>query len=153
MEYTDYYVVRGSAATLREQLIEVTDAAVIVDMLDVDFVPFATETSREDLGELDWLLRVYDAEGSAWGFELWTRERIGSGEFGANAEWGIDAKDNGFEGAITDMAAAVRADESEVQACLHPGGVDDFCELIGFPHQYMLYPRDLPDGVLFLSEF
>jgi hypothetical protein len=100
-------------------------------------------------------MRVFDAEGSAWGFELWIKgKKIASATYGENLEWGIGEDDNGFEGDQAKTAALLGATPAKLKKCLDEAGVEKFCKLVGFEHQYMLDPheREMPKGVTLMSE-
>ena len=153
MEYTDYYVARGTPQDVRDRIDEVADAAVLVDEFE-NFVPFVTESSADEFAAWDWLLRVYDAEGSAWGFVLWNNgKEVARAEWGENGEWGIDAADNGLKGEPDDVASALGIDVDALHNCMNAEGVYVFCDLVGFPHQYCLYPHEMPPGVNLMSDF
>jgi len=155
MEYTDYNVVRGPATAVRETLGPVTESAVLVDTQE-PLVPFVMSGDTSVLPKhFDWYLSVFDAEGSAWGFAVAVDgEQVGTATYGENAEWGIDAKDNGFEGDLEATAKALGTSSAELQQCLDPKGVQRFCALVGFEHQYALYPHehDMPPAIALLSE-
>jgi hypothetical protein len=155
MEYTDYNVVRGPAAAVRETLAAVTDSAVLVDTQG-DHVPFVMSGDTSVLPKhFDWYLNVFDAEGGAWGFTVCVDgEQIGTATYGENAEWGIDAKDNGFEGDLDEVAEALGTTSDALEECFDPDGVERFCRLVGFEHQYTLYPheREMPPAIALLSE-
>ncbi|MBO6938304.1 MAG: hypothetical protein JJ863_25265 [Deltaproteobacteria bacterium] len=155
MEYTDYNVVRGPAAKVRKALAEVTDSAVLVDDQG-DFVPFVMSGDTGVLPKhFDWYLSIFDAEGGAWGFAMCVDgAEVGAATYGENAEWGIEAKDNGFRGDLTATAKAIGASTEALEKCFHSDGADAFCKLVGFAHQYMLYPHEheMPEGVVLLSE-
>lgn len=155
MEYTDYYVAKGSADDVRGKVEKACKQGVVVDGLG-DFVPFVAVGKTDRLPKtFGWLLRVFDAEGSAWGFELWVDgKQLGSATYGENAEWGIDGDDNGFDGDEAKVAEALGATAAKLRKCLNDDGVERFCKLVGFEHQYTLYAHEdeMPDGVTLLSE-
>jgi hypothetical protein len=156
MEYTDYYVARGSLDDVRAEISRRADRAVIVDGLDGGFVPFVAAGAGKDFDEgWDWLLSVFDAEGSAWGFHVIVDGvEVARAVYGDNAEWGIDAADNGLDGELDAAARALGVAAGKLEACLRDDGVEDFCELVGFTHQYMLYPHEdeMPDGIVTMGE-
>ncbi len=155
MEYTDYNVVRGPAAAVREALAGVTDSAVLIDGQG-DFVPFVMSGDTGVLPKhFDWYLSVFDAEGGAWGFTVCVNgAEVGTATYGENAEWGIDAKDNGFRGDLAATADALGTNTDALEKCFHSDGADAFCKLVGFEHQYMLYPHEheMPEAIVLLSE-
>lgn len=155
MEYTDYNVVRGPASKVREVLESLTDSAVLVDT-EGDFVPFVMSGDTGTLpGAFDWYLNVFDAEGGAWGFTVCVDgEEVGAATYGENAEWGIDAADNGFRGDLTATAKALGSSTDALEACFDADGVERFCELVGFEHRYALYPHEheMPPAIVLLSE-
>ena len=156
MEYTDYFVARGNLEDVSAAIAGRVERAVIVDGLEGGFVPFVVAGAGEGFVESwDWLLSVFDAEGGAWGFRVMVEgAEIASAVYGENAEWGIDRADNGLEGGLEAAAAALGVAADKLEACLHDRGVETFCQLVGFPHQYMLYPHEdeMPDGVSILGE-
>lgn len=156
MEYTDYYVAKGNAATLRLTLEECADKALVADSPDAGFSPFVAVGTPDDFeSRFDWLLSVFDAEGGAWGFQLYIDgAEIASATYGENAEWGIDLSDNGFTGDMDATAGALGTTTAALEACLNADGVEAFCRAVGFEHQYMLYPHEneMPDGVVMLSD-
>ena len=154
MEYTDYWVVRGDAAKVRTTLAKIADEGVVIDGVG-DLVPFVIDghTEKKLLKSFDWLLRVWDAEGGAWGFDLYVKGKmVTQAIYGENAEWGIDEDDNGFDGDIDESATLLGTTKKKLEKCLDESGVEKFCKAVGFEHHYMLYPRDLPGEVMLLSE-
>jgi len=155
MEYTDYNVVRGPAEKVREALGALTHSAILVDHQGA-FVPFVMSGDTGVLPKtFDWYLSVFDAEGGAWGFTLCVDgEEVGTATYGENAEWGIDAADNGFRGDLAATATGLGTSAAELEACFDADGVERFCQLVGFEHQYMLYPheREMPEAIVLISE-
>ena len=155
MEYTDYFVAKGTPEFVRKKIREYANEALIIDY-QKDFVPFVVyENEKNFEKKWDWLLRVFDAEGSAWGFDLYVSGReIITATYGENMEWGIDLSDNGYKGNLEEAAKELDVKKSQLEKCLNDQGVEKFCKLVGFNHEYMLYPHEdeIPDGVYFLSE-
>lgn len=155
MEYTDYNVVRGPVESVRQTLAAVTESAVLIDDQGA-FVPFVMSGDTKTLLEhFDWYLSVFDAEGSAWGFTLCVDgKEIGTATYGENAEWGIDAADNGFDGDLAATAEALGTTREALEKCFDADGVESFCEQVGFTHQYTLYPyeREMPEAIVLASE-
>lgn len=155
MEYTDYYVAKGNAAATKEIIEKEVNYAIIDDMQN-DFIPFIVWDSNEDFeNKWDWLLKVFDAEGSAWGFTLFKKgKEIFSATYGENMEWGIDLTDNGFEGDLSKASEEFGVKLNKLEKCLNDKGVEKFCKLVGFEHRYMFYPheREKPDGIFLFSE-
>lgn len=154
MEYTDYYVVKDDLGKLQTVLEELTDEAIIMDDAP-PFFPFVGDSldAKKLIKKFDWLLSVFDAEGGAWGFELnHEGESVGSATWGENSEWGIDSSMNGFEGDLEKTAEVLGTTSAKLQSCFDDGWADEFCALVGFEHRYMLYPRDLPPGVMLISD-
>lgn len=159
MEYTDYWVVRGDAKKVRTKLAKLVSGGVVMDAEKSDLAVFVVEghSALDHDSKLpdafDWLLGIWDAEGGAWGFELYVKgESLGSATYGENAEWGIDESMNGFEGDVAKAAKALGITTKKLESCLDDAGVEKLCKLVGFEHHYTLYPRDLPDEVMLLSE-
>ena len=157
MEYTDYWVARGDAATVRDALAKVAKKGVVIDgdgfAFFVSDEHSALDHDKKLPAKFDWLLGVWDAEGSAWGFELYAKgKHVASATYGENAEWGIDEDMNGFEGDVAKTADALGIKKAKLEKCLDADGVEKFCKAIGFEHQYTLYARDLPDEVMLLSD-
>lgn len=160
MEYTDYWVVPGEAAAVRDLLCEVGDAGLVLDDAGSGLVVFVLEGhssldgDNADLAKrFDWLLGIWDAEGGAWGFELYAAGKsIAAATWGENAEWGIDESMNGTEGDLAEAAKVLGTKTRKLEACMNDEGVERFCKAAGFEHHYTLYPRKLPDGVRLLSE-
>ncbi len=158
MEYTDYCVAKGGGDAVCAILAPLAEGAFVIDNQG-DFVPFVAIWKAKLRGRwvrsFDWLLTVFDAEGSAWGFSISVDgEELGKATYGDNCEWGIDADDNGLHGELDVVAEALGMTSSELEACLNDEGVDRFCKQVGFAHQYTLYPheRGMPEGVGRLSE-
>lgn len=155
MEYTDYYVAKGKIETAKEIIEKEVHHAIIDDSQD-DFFPFIVWDSNEDFeNKWDWLLKVFDAEGGAWGFSLYKSGKIIiKATYGENSEWGIDLEDNGYEGDLNEAAEELGVKISKLEKCLNDKGVEKFCKLVGFEHRYMFYPyeREKPEGIFFMSE-
>ncbi len=155
MEYTDYYVAKGTPAALRDKLSGLADKGIIVEP-DGELVPFVVADPVEEFdSKWDWLLSVFDAEGAAWGFRLIVDgDEVASATYGDNAEWGIDRSDNGFEGDVDQVSAALGTTVNELKACMNDEGAVSFCKAVGFNHQYMLYPHEheMPDGIVLMSD-
>lgn len=154
MEYTDYYAVRGNVEQVRETLAKVCSRGVVIPAPPL--VAFVAIGKTERLPKaFDWLLRVFDAEGSAWGFQLWVDQvEIASATFGENEEWGIDSEDEGFEGDLAAAAAALGTTAAKLSKCLKADGPEKLCAQIGFVHCHLLYPhaKELPKkGVTILG--
>ena len=156
MEYTDYYVAKGKLEVTKEIIKKEVNHAIIDDRQD-DFFPFVVWEANEDFeNKWDWLLKVFDAEGGAWGFTLFKLgEPIMSATYGENSEWGIDLSDNGYKGDLNESAEELGVKVSELEKCLNDKGVEQFCILVGFEHRYMLYPYEgeEPEGVFFMSQY
>jgi hypothetical protein len=155
MEYTDYYVVKGTPANVRKQLAKVSKKGWIVDGAKT-FVPFVVAGKTDKLPKtFDWLLRVFDAEDSAWGFTLWIGgKQIADATYGENDEWGISEDDNGFEGDEAATAKLLGTTPAKLTRCLNERGAAKFCRLVGFEHQYLLYPheKEMKPGITVLGE-
>ena len=155
MEYTDYWVAKGTAGEVREALEGVVEKAILIDDLK-GFVPFAAVgTEKKIVKAFDWILSVFDAEGAAWGFTIcMDGKQVATATYGDNAEWGISRKDNGFEGDMAEAAKALGISEKKLKGCLDDEGAVKLCKAIGFNHQYMLYPHEdeMPPGVVLMSD-
>lgn len=156
MEYTEYYVAKGNIEIVKNIIKKEVNEAVIDDFQE-KFMPFIVWDANDDFEKKwDWLLKVFDAEGSAWGFTLYNASKeIFSATFGENMEWGIDLSDNGFKGDLNVAADAFGVKINKLEKHLNANGVEKFCKLVGFEHRYMFYPheREKPDGVFLMSEF
>jgi len=158
VEYTDYFVAKESGEKLRPKLKKLFKRGMIMDTdADSGFTPFVVIGKTDKLStKLPWLIRVFDAEGSAWGFTLWIDgKQVAKATYGENSEWGISKKDNKFTGDVAAAAKALGATAAKLEKTLNAKGVDKFCKLVGFQHQYMLYPheRELPKNIMLFSEF
>ncbi len=147
MEYTDYFVVRSDAEALAEKLAPLSDGALLMDDGGGPLLPFVAlwkpAARKTYVAQFDWLLSVFDAESAAWGFSICVSgEEVGSAVYGDNAEWGIAKKDNGLTGELEAIAEALGVPAAKFSECLHEGGVEGFCTLVGFEHAYMLYPHE-----------
>lgn len=90
MGYTDYWVVRGHPRDVHDVLSLITGSGLVLAV--GNFTVFVIEcdvvSSIHEI--LDRLLRVWDAEGSAWGLDLYQKGQVtASAEHGDSAEWGI----------------------------------------------------------------
>jgi hypothetical protein len=158
VEYTDYFVAKESGAALRSKLKKLFKRGMIMDTdTAASFTPFVVLGKTDKLPtKLPWLVRVFDAEGSAWGFTLWIDgKQIAKATYGDNAEWGISKKDNKLVGDASVAAKAFGTTTAKLEKTLNAKGVEKFCKLVGFQHQYMLYPheRELPEDIGLFSEF
>ena len=157
MEYTDYFVAKESGTALRPKLKKSFKRGMIMDTdASAGFTPFVVLGKTDKLPtKLPWLIRVFDAEGSAWGFTLWIDgKEIAKATYCDNAEWGISKKDNKFVGDTAAAAKALGTTAAKLEKTLNAKGVEKFCQLVGFQHQYMLYPheREMPAGIGLFSE-
>ncbi len=159
MEYTDYWVVKGEPTEIRTRLQKVAKKGVVVDVDESELVAFVVEgysvldAPKKLAKQFEWMLGVWDAEGSAWGFDLWIDGKVlASATYGENAEWGIDEDQNGFEGDVAATAKALGMTKKKLEKFLDEDGVEKFCKAVGFGHHYTLYPRNLPKGVMLMSE-
>jgi hypothetical protein len=155
MEYTDYFVTKGNIDSVHSKIKKEAKKAIIMDN-EGDFIPFVVLQVKDNFEKKwDWLLKVFDAEESAWGFDLYiSGKNIMSATYGENAEWGINLSDNGSKGNKSEAADALKINVEDLEKCLNDRGVNKFCELVGFAHQYMFYPHEgeMQDGVFLLSE-
>lgn len=148
MEYTEYYITKDTAVSVQEQLKKVATSALIDDYEKGSaFVPFVLYSERSNFLEgWNWLLKIFDAEGSAWGFTLYASgKQLMNAVYGENAEWGIDLSDNVQEGDLEEAAKVLKVEKDKLETCLNADGVEDFCQSIGFSHKYMFYPHDSDD--------
>ena len=152
MEYTDYWIVRGDPRDVHDVLSLITGSGLVLAVGDFTVFVIECDVASSIHESFDWLLRVWDAEGSAWGFDLYQKGQVtASAEYGDSAEWGIAKADNAFSGDRAAAAAALGITQPTLEGCLGPDGVESFCGAVGFVHAYALYPHSLPDDLMLLG--
>jgi hypothetical protein len=155
MEYTDYFVAKGTVEAVKAKIEAKHPKGLILDDT-APYFPFVVEENPENIEKnWDWLLRVWDAESSAWGFDLYqSGKKVMTATFGENGEWGIGMEDNGYEGDVEEAARLLGIKKEDLEECLNEEGAYDFCNRVGFDHAYCFYPHedDMPDGVVLMSE-
>lgn len=94
----------------------------------------------------DWLLEIFDIEGSGWGFSLYMSGReVFKAIYEKSNELCAEFSESGYKGDLVEAAEALGVDLEKLEYCLREAGVEEFCQLVGFKHQKKLHLDEKDD--------
>lgn len=145
MEHSDFYVFHRADLQRAVKTLKASRATALLKE-DKKWVYVCTSYSKvvARIGGLG--LHILRGE-QGWAFALYFEgEECASGEFGPDAELGIDDAGAGFEGSLSKLSRATRVAARDLKPTLQPQGVDSFLELLGLEN-FDQVPETLERGV------